>query len=305
MAKRKKNKTNNEYRGLFNKYYKGMPLLEIVMKDISYSVLWVQNFIRNRFKSKSILVYPHYPSRGSTIYKLGKKLSYNITNKPKNSVEIAVYWEYLTSRTEYHYLEEQSKILRIVNLYSRDISKIFIDRIHQNVFGYSTVIDPITYEGKIVKKSDINAKHDGEILRAPISSKENGYIYQLLIDNTYAENQVMDIRVPVVNGLLDFVYIKYRNISERFLNTTNKTIVMQTNSIFDKNEIELLNKYCAELRLDYGELDVLRDNNSKRIYVVDVNNTPQGPPSNTSKKDSDFAIETIALAFKKMFDSNL
>lgn len=297
----KENNRNKEYRGLFNKYYKGMPLFEIIIKDINYSILWIKNFIRNQFKSKSILVYPHYPSRGSTIYKVGKKLGYNITNKPKSSVKIAVYWEYLTFRKEYHFLEKQQDDMKVVNLYSRDISKIFIDKIHHNVFGYSTIIEPMTYEGKIVKKNDINAKHDGEVLEAPISRVENGYIYQLLIDNTYSEDQVMDIRIPIVNGLLDFVYIKYRDISVRFENTTHKTVIVHTKSIFDTHEIELLNNFCAALKLDYGELDVLRDNNSKKIYVVDVNNTPQGPPSNTNKEDSNFALDKIGLEFINAF----
>jgi hypothetical protein len=44
---------------------------------------------------------------------------------------------------------------KVINLYSRDISKQFIDNIHKYVFGYSTIIDPLTYKGKIVKKNDI------------------------------------------------------------------------------------------------------------------------------------------------------
>jgi hypothetical protein len=31
--------------------------------------------------------------------------------------------------------------------------------------------------------------------------------------------------------------------------------------------------------LDYGELDAVRDAASGRLYVLDVNNTPFGPPA--------------------------
>ena len=294
---------NNEFRGFFNKYHKKMPLTEIALKDINHLTLSLKNFFRNNFKNKSILVYPHYPSRGSTIYKIGKLLGYNVTNKPKKCVKTAVYWEYLTFRKEFKKLEEISKTKRVINLYSRDISKKFIDKIHQNVFGYSTIIDPLSYKNKIVKKNDINAKHDGVIIQGPIDSVENGFIYQRLIDNSYSNDLVMDIRVPIVSKALDFVYIKLRSIDERFKNTTIKTKTKNIHEILNEKEIGLINEYCSLLKLEYGELDVLRDKKDNNIYIVDVNNTPQGPPANISKEDSAFALKKLASALQNLSES--
>lgn len=291
---------NKKYRGLFNKYHKKMPFGEIVLKDLNYLVLSFRNCFRNNFKNKSILVYPHYPSRGSTIYKVGSLLGYNITNKPKKSVKTAVYWEYLTFRKEFLKMEEISKTKRVINLYSRDISKKFIDKIHQDVFGYATIVDPLSYNDKIVKKNDINAKHDGIIIQGPISAVEDEFIYQKLIDNSCSNNLVMDIRIPIVNKALDFVYIKLRSIDERFKNTTVDTKTKNILEILNQEEIERINEYCSLLKLEYGELDVLRDNKDNKIYVVDVNNTPQGPPANTSKNDSAFALQKLASAFEKL-----
>jgi len=293
-----------KFRGFFNKYHKKMPLGEIVLKDISYLNLLVRNFFRRNFTNESLFVYPHYPSRGSTIYKVGKVLGYNITNKLKSSVKYAIYWEYLTFREEFSLLEKLSNSKKVINLYSRDISKLYIDGIHKKVFGYSTLIDPLVFNGKIVKKNDVNAKHDGEILDAPIELKEEGYIYQILIDNTFSDELVMDIRVPVVGKVLDFVYIKYRDISERFKNSTVKTKVEPTSKIFNSEEIDLLNQYCAELKLEYGELDVLRNKSDNKIYTVDVNNTPQGPPANTHKNEAKIAISKIATALENYFITN-
>ena len=293
----------NKYRGHFNKYHKKMPLGEIVLKDLNYLVLSFRNFFRNNFKNKSILVYPHYPSRGSTIYKVGKLLGYNITNKPKKSTKTAVYWEYLTFREEFEKLEDISKTKRVINLYSRDISKKFIDKIHQDVFGYATIVDPLSYNDKIVKKNDINAKHDGVIIQGPLGAVEDEFIYQRLIDNSCSNNLVMDIRIPVVRKALDFVYIKLRSIDERFKNTTVDTKTKNIDEILNQEEIELINEYCSRLKLEYGELDVLRDKKDGKIYVVDVNNTPQGPPANTSKKDSAFALQKLASAFEKLSNS--
>mgnify|MGYP002823145379 FL=1 len=280
-----------------------MPFGEIVLKDLNYLSLSVKNFFRNDFMNKSILVYPHYPSRGSTVYKVGNLLGYNVTNKPKKSTKTAVYWEYLTFREEFQKMEEISKTKKVINLYSRDISKKFIDKIHQDVFGYATIVDPLIYNDKIVRKNDINAKHDGVIIQGPIDSVENGFIYQRLIDNGYSNDLVMDIRVPIVSKALDFVYIKLRSIDERFKNTTVDTKTKNIDEILNQEEIELINEYCSRLKLEYGELDVLRDKKDGKIYVVDVNNTPQGPPANTSKNDSAFALQKLASAFEKLSNS--
>jgi hypothetical protein len=273
-----------------------MPFVETVLKDINYSILWVVNFFKNGFKDKTLLVFPHYPSRGSTIFKVGKQLGFNITNKAKKNMELAVYWEYLTFREEFEYLEKLSATTKVINLHSRDISKQHVDAIHQDVFGYSTIVDPLTYSGKMVKKNDVNAKHDGEIFAAPIASVEAGFIYQILIDNTHSDKLVMDIRVPVVGKVLDFAYLKYRDISERFKNTTIKTELEPITKIFSEEEIFLLNAFCKMSNLEYGELDVLRNKADGKIYVVDVNNTPQGPPANISPQNGKRALESIGKA---------
>ena len=295
-------KTDSKYRGHFNKYHKTMKFSEIILKDISYFTLSMKNYFRNGFKHKSILVHPHYPSRGSTIYKVGKKMNYNITNKPCKSIQFGVAWEYLTFREEFHLLKVLSKTKPVVNLYSRDISKIFIDGVHQEIFGYCTIVDPLTFKGKIVRKNDINAVHDGAILQGPLDTIEKGYIYQILIDNATPDDLVMDIRVPIVKEMLDFVYIKHRSISERFTNSTVTSTIAATNTLFSTEEIALINKYCAALKLEYGELDVLRNKDDNKIYVVDVNNTPQGPPANTSKTDGELVLSKIATALQSLTD---
>jgi len=289
-------------RGIFNKYQKGMPLLEIMAKDINYLILKCINFFKAGFKNKTILVYPHYPSRRSTIYRIAKYMGYNITNLPSKKYNIAVYWEYNTHRVEFKLLEEKSNFSKIVNLYNRDISKVNVEKDFYAVFKYSTFVNPLVYKGKAVKKNDINAKHDGKIIDCPIDKTENEYIYQILIDNSHNDNLVMDIRVPVVKNLLDFVYIKYRNINERFTNTTIKTDLKHVTEIFSENEIELLNKFCEKNYFEYGELDVLRNKNDNKIYVVDVNNTPLGPPKNTTREDKNKAIKKIANEFKTVYN---
>lgn len=273
-----------------------MPVFETLIKDLSYFFTSLKHFIGNGFEYKSILVYPHYPSRGSTIYKVGNQLGYNVTNKPDKNIQFAVYWEYLTFREEYQYLEQLAADKPVINLYSRDISKVHVDAVHQEVFGYCTIVDPLTYQGKMVKKNDINAKHDGQIIDAPVQAVEAGYIYQILIDNTYSDHLVMDIRVPVVGEVLDFAYIKLREISERFKNTTINTQLESIHQLLSDKELDQINTFCKKLNLEYGELDILRNKDDQKIYIVDINNTPQGPPANTSKKDAQIALNKMGEA---------
>ena len=51
------------------------------------------------------------------------------------------------------------------------------------------------------------------------------------------------------------------------------------------------------LHVDYAELDALRDAGSGKLYVIDVNPTPWGPPSELSDEDKSMAIQTMARAF--------
>jgi len=59
------------------------------------------------------------------------------------------------------------------------------------------------------------------------------------------------------------------------------------------------------MALDYGELDVLRNKNDGKIYIVDVNNTPQGPPANTEKEQGIEAIRKIGEAVLKSIETTV
>jgi len=283
-------------RGFFNRYHKKMPFIERLLKDVSHGIIALSNYFKNGFRRKLILVHPHYPSRGSTLYKAAGSINYTLTNKPRKKHQLVVYWEYATYREEFQLVESLKDQCPVLNLYSRDISKVKVDQVHKEVFGYNTFVDPLSYSGKVVQKNDVNAIHDGQILQGPLSRVEEGFIYQILIDNQFSEDLVLDIRVPVIGEALDFVYLKYRNIQERFKNTTVNTEVKTINEILSEAEVNLINAFCQKIQLDYGELDVLRNKDDGKIYIVDVNNTPQGPPANTKKEQGEKAIAKIGEA---------
>lgn len=288
-------------RGIFNKYRKNMPLFEMITKDLIHLIHLFLNFFKNGLKNKYILCYPHYPSRGSTIYKIARSLNLNITNKLNHNFDYAIYWEYATIREEFDVLENINSSIPVVNLYSRDISKVFVDQVMEKAFGYCTAIDPLSYNGEYVRKNDANAQHDGKVLYSPIDKKEEGYIYQILIDNRIGEDSVLDYRVPIIGGLTEYVYHKERSIKSRFKNKPHYSINLPIEEIFSKEEMNCLEKFIEEMKIDFGEADVLRDNNTKKIYVVDVNNTAQGPPAGINKKEGEKSMKYLAQKFKEKF----
>jgi hypothetical protein len=59
------------------------------------------------------------------------------------------------------------------------------------------------------------------------------------------------------------------------------------------------------MALDFGGLDVLRDREDGRIYIVDVNKTDMGPPSALTAKDKLTAMRGLAQAFAALVDARL
>ena len=53
------------------------------------------------------------------------------------------------------------------------------------------------------------------------------------------------------------------------------------------------------LHVDYAELDALRDAQSGKLFVIDVNPTPWGPPAELSDEQKVIAIKTMAKAFEQ------
>ena len=251
----------------------------------------------NRKKNR-ILFYPQRPSKHSTIYKIAKVLDYEIINNPQEQYDLAVSWEDITFRDISMFLPKANG--KIVNERCNDISKKKIDKIFKSVFNYSTFIDPAIFNGKCVKKSNLNAKHDGQIVECPIELQEPGVIYQKLINNENENWGIYDIRTPVFNQTIPFVLIKSKIRERRFEDYFTQSFIQETNTVFNSKEVADIIKFCKRLGFDYGELDILRDSTNNKIYIIDANNTPWWCPF-LPPTESDKAIDKLAETFKKEF----
>lgn len=177
-----------------------------------------------------------------------------------------------------------------------------MSRKFEDVFGYPILVDPGRFEGWCVMKSERNAAHDGRLVRCPIvGPAPDGMTCQILIDNTVRRRFVEDIRIPIIGGRIPFVYLKYRPLKSRFSNDNAYARMASQHELFTPSEIRLIREYVGRIGLEYGELDVLRDGASGRIYVVDANNTPYGPPNHLESREADAAIRILADAFVEEF----
>ncbi|MDJ0728265.1 MAG: hypothetical protein QNJ38_24495 [Prochloraceae cyanobacterium] len=235
----------------------------------------------SRTARKTILFYPNYPYRKATIYQLCLALGYDVINNPKNQFDVGIYWKrystYFPQDPILSQLLNEKKT--VLNYHCQDVSKTYIDRAFLEVFGYSTIIDPLTYQGQCVAKSDLNAQHDGKIIDCPLESKQSGIIYQKLIDNEVKKGQVVDFRVPIFKQTIPVVYKylkKNLNAEQRFFGYPSliSVDIIKPREIFTSEEISNILQFCQKIGLDCGELDILRDKQDRRIYIIDANNTP-------------------------------
>ena len=164
---------------------------------------------------------------------------------------------------------------RALNYRIEDISKTHVGSVFEKVFGYSLTVDPLTYQGLAVCKSDLNGTHDGKIVQCPLpaSEVESGAIYQRFIDSAFDGERSEDLRTNVIKGAIPTVFHKYKSLDARFGTSYLHTDVRAANDVFSSEEQSLIAAFCREIGLDFGCIDILRDKTDNRIYIVDVNKT--------------------------------
>lgn len=250
---------------------------------------------------KWILFYPELPNRHAVPYKMCLLKGYGMTNDPSKPHILTLKWITDTYFKKYEILEKIRQTEPVVNVDSLNISKTYVTRKFEEVFGYPFAIDPLTHHGKCLCKSEINALHDGYIVHCPIKRKRKGFAYQKLVNNKYDDELFVDYRVPVFKGHIPFIYYNFRHVDHRFEWDKLKSEIVETNEVFNQAELVKIKEYCEALHLDYGELDILRDWDNGKIYVVDANNTPAGPPKKLSDLDKKKVIIRLTEAFEEAF----
>lgn len=229
--------------------------------------------------------WPDVPERPSLAWKVARLCGLRLVGKPTDATRLSYIF---SDRT----LIDQPRPgdlpigVPIINERCLDISKHRVEATHQRVFGYGMAVDPRSHAGPMVIKNDANAAHDGRVVDGPVEAVDPNNVYQIVIDNTASDIDgrrvrvptVLDLRVTVVGNELSGAYRKYRPANERFLNSVDRAFWHQPSDLFSDEEQRKLLAFAADIGMDLGEIDVLRDNTSGLIYAIDANTTPHSPP---------------------------
>lgn len=193
---------------------------------------------------------------------------------PVSDVEQADLHVYFHDQT---YLQESASAPAGLNRDCIDISKGKVAAVFKEVFGYHLDIDPLTAETPFICKSQINGRHDGYVATENCEP-EAGWVYQKLVETETIQGTVLDLRTVTIFGKIPLIYLKERPVEDRFKNMNSRCRLAKPEDHLSPREQTLISQFCQKMRLDWGGLDILRDSQDGKIYIVDVNKTDMGPP---------------------------
>lgn len=192
----------------------------------------------------------------------------------------------------------------VINARCLDVGKGTVGEAFEEVFGYPLNVDPTKHRGLAVEKSDANGRHDGRLVRCPIPAAGPDCAYQVFVDSVGNDSLVHFMRVPFMGDSIPFVYRKSLDLDKRFKGDAGAAVpasIAETSGCLSPDEVELFMGMCRKLGADMGEADVIRDNDTGRIYVVDVNKTAHGPPKVIGFANRYRALFRMAGAFRREF----
>lgn len=237
--------------------------------------------------------WPMRPQPRTPIYEILARLRLRIAFDPRLD-QPTIAWD------GYTWLSPQAarRLPRnAINARCVDISKTRVEQTWESVSGYPLAVDPTVTTGPLVMKSNENARFGGRIVVGPVSRRRGGLVYERLIDCRDGD-EVVQLRVVVMAGDLVVAYEKRRPYPMWFTGT-RITLPRPLEWLFSSAEQALLIRFAAAMDMDYGELDVLRDRDSRLIYVVDANRTP-GRPHHLAGEHHDAVYTAQAEGFREL-----
>ena len=184
-----------------------------------------------------------------------------------------------------------------------DISKSNVASTFEQVFGYNLAVDPHKYKGPIAVKSEKNGAHDGYQTVAPLpvgEAADPNMVYQKLIDNSVDGKWAEDMRCPIIGGEIKLVFVKRRPLEKRFANLNSSVVLCEPDDLLSDVERAKLKEFAKAMHLDWGGMDVLRNKQDGKIYVVDVNKTDMGPPIALSIADKSKSVAVLTEQLLKL-----
>jgi len=265
----------------------------------------VYNRLRRLGHRPTLLTLPGRPGgyRGSLVKTL-LAMGWRVTQDPDSRFDVALLWENKTEIEPPSVIEQlrRSGAVRVINGRCLDIRKSHVARVFGDTFGYSMELDPTRHRGRCVSKPEINALHEGLIVETPIENPDPGRVYHRLINNVVDQDQILDLRTHIEDGVVRLVVRKYRRVDLRFRGAPNlRAELSDPQTEFKAGELTAIAEFCRRIGIDHGTLDILRDADDGRIYIVDANKTPWGPAVALAPREHRTACRVLARAFEEAY----
>ena len=275
-----------------------IPWLDRGLKQVRHIAWWIGRICITGKRPPALLVWPEMPSRRAALHKMVRTLNWEVTNRPRRHAIAGIRFADRTDKGLAFNPPASMDGIQWWNRNCNDIRKSTLESAHQAAFGYGMEIDPLTYSGLMVEKSDENAQHDGRLIQGPLDSQElrENAVYQVNIENVDSDGRHFDYRLMYLLGTFPIIYQKFKPAEARFTNLTDGVELLNDHSCFTSKEFASIAKLAALMGVDYAEFDVLRDRSSGKIYAVDINPTPWGPPAQLDSTASRTAIHRMAQA---------
>ena len=180
-----------------------------------------------------------------------------------------------------------------------DISKGTVDELWSQAAGYSITVDPRTWRGRMVVKPQVNAVRGGRLVKGPIAASRTrpDVVYERLIDSRDGA-RIHSTRAMVAGGEIILAYDRWRPFPHWFVGP-EETRPAPAGEVYSAGEIVTLLRFAELIGLEFGEIDVIRDNESGLIYGVDANRTPVRPRSLPTQYD-DAVFGLLSDAFGRI-----
>lgn len=209
-----------------------------------------------------ILFYPTMITKQQRLRHALDALGVECHNDTSKSFDLAFYWSFHGTVAP---LDEFCQKTPMINKGCDDITKGKVNRIFKNIG-----VDPLTYKGKVVEKTENQALKKWRVIDCPIKETRDGFAYQKYIDS-FDGNYHVEYRVFYA-GEAKFVAKTYKKKQSQPIFDTVEILPV---SIFYEDQLGYINNGCADFGLDFGEVDIKMDSNGD-IYVLDINNVAGG-----------------------------
>lgn len=283
--------------------------LENPREKVDYSYFGEKSYLENRnLPPIKVYIYGNYPHfEKATAYFMLKKAGVEFSPKYRDHYyDLGWFWDSrITVDKQAQKCREFSSKLKFINLYLVDTSKDYVAKTMEENFGYTFKIDPKTFDGYCIAKHNGNGTKSCFFLKCPINADEifHDHCYQKIINFTSDtdKNILNEIRVPVFKNIIPFIFFKTRNKGLRFTSKNKSMNIVNPLQHLTAEECDKILSYCKNIGLEYGELDILRCENTKQIYIIDVNNTAWWPPNKLGDADRNIALNLMWNAFLEAF----